>query len=76
MGSDDRKEAIDAWNRRTGEDRVTNLEYIRTCTKEELAVLLCEMHTYCTSCVANRYCGNRHIGFIDWLDEEREGEDE
>lgn len=56
---------------------MTNMEYIQSCTKEELAVLLCEMHMtmHCTSCVANRYCGDRHIGFIDWLDEER-GEDE
>ena len=50
---------------------MTNLEYIRTCTKEELAVLLCEMHAHCTSCVANRYCEDGHIGFIDWLNEER-----
>lgn len=60
---------------------MTNLEYIRTCTKEELVDLLCvELNTDCYCCVAREYCYNehtgfRHTGFIDWLDEERgEGE--
>lgn len=51
---------------------MTNLEYIRTCTKEELAELLCvELDMYCSDCVAREYCYNGHTGFIDWLDEER-----
>ena len=51
---------------------MTNLEYIRTCTKEELAVLLCEMHTYCTLCVANSYCYNGHTGLYEIVEQEGE----
>lgn len=55
---------------------MTNLEYIRTCTKEELVDLLCvDLDMQCSYCVAREYCYNGHTGFIDWLDEER-GEDE
>ena len=55
---------------------MTNLEYIQSCTKEELVGLLCtELKTHCFRCVAREYCYNGHTGFIDWLDEER-GEDE
>ena len=51
---------------------MTNLEYIRTCAKAELAELLCvELKTDCFRCVARGYCYNGHTGFIGWLDEER-----
>lgn len=56
---------------------MTNLEYIRTCTKEELVDLLCvDLDMRCLYCVARKYCYFGHAGFIDWLDEERESEDE
>lgn len=55
---------------------MTNLEYIRTCTKEELAKLLCvELETDCSRCVAREYCYG-HTGFADWLDEKRGDDDE
>ena len=55
---------------------MTNLEYIQSCTKEELVKLLCaELKMNCFGCVAGEYCYHGHTGFIDWLDEER-GEDE
>ena len=55
---------------------MTNLEYIRTCTKEELVKLLCgELITHCSRCVAREYCYNGHTGFIDWLDEKRGGDE-
>ena len=56
---------------------MTNLEYIRTCTKEELVDLLClELRMNCFVCVAKEYCYHGHTGFIDWLDEKRGDEDE
>ena len=55
---------------------MTNLEYIRTCTTAELVDLLCvELDMYCSDCVARGYCYNGHTGFIDWLDEERGGDE-
>ena len=55
---------------------MTNLEYIRTCTKEELVGLLCmELKTSCSRCVAREYCYHGHTGFADWLDEKRGGDE-
>lgn len=54
---------------------MTNLEFIQTCTKEELVRLLCNeiAPTYhCENCVASEHCYIEHNGFIDWLDEEHE----
>lgn len=56
---------------------MTNLEYIQSCTKEELVSLLCvELKTDCSRCVAREYCYYRHTGFADWLDEKRGDDDE
>ena len=56
---------------------MTNLEYIRTCSKTELAYLLCKLLSpprtiHCSDCVANDYCHRGHNGFIEWLTKERE----
>lgn len=56
---------------------MTNMEYIQSCTKEELVNLLCvELKTDCFRCVAEEYCHSGRVGFTDWLDENREDEDE
>lgn len=56
---------------------MTNLEYIQSCTKEELVELLCvEFKTDCFRCVAREYCYFGHPGFIYWLDAERGDDDE
>lgn len=55
---------------------MTNLDYIRSCTKEELAYLLChelieKNASGCHGCIASPYFGNGRVCFIDWLDAER-----
>lgn len=61
---------------------MTNLEFIRSCDKTELAYFLCNLvdndvvhGSYgCEICIAEEYCGYGHNGFIRWLDEEFEFE--
>ena len=50
---------------------MTNLEYIQTCSKEELVHFLCAMLD-CSVCVACEYCDTWHNGFIDWLEREKD----
>lgn len=52
---------------------MTNLEYIRTCSDDELVRVLCDMNE-CHECVASDYCFTGHNGFIDWLKKERGSE--
>lgn len=53
--------------------KITNLEYIKTCSKEKLARFLCdEFGLDCGDCIAKEYCYYGHNGFIDWLSIERE----
>lgn len=52
---------------------MVNLEYIRTCSKEELVKLLCDL-SHCDECAADKYCFIEHAGFIDWLEKERDEE--
>ena len=52
---------------------MTNLEYIRTLSEDELAKILCNM-TECYKCLARDYCISGHNGFIDWLKEESDEE--
>ena len=52
---------------------MTNLEYIRTCSDDELVRVLCEMNQ-CSECIASDYCFTEHNGFIDWLKKERGSE--
>ena len=61
--------------KKKGENIMTNLEFIQTCSKDELIRLLCNeiAPTYhCENCVASEHCYFEHNGFIDWLDEEHE----
>lgn len=55
---------------------MTNLEYYRTCTKEQLAVELCNLvDSYggsCGNCIAQEYCYPGHNGFLTWLDKDVE----
>ena len=60
-------------------DGMTNLDYIRTCDRTELAYLLCKLTSpdgvvNCGNCVASEYCGNGKNGFVEWLRKERESE--
>ena len=51
---------------------MTNLEYIQSCTKEELAKFLCQKLTGdCEDCVAKETCFCGRNGFHIWLDKER-----
>lgn len=50
---------------------MTNLEYIQTCSKEELVHFLCAMSD-CSDCVARDHCHTGHTGFIDWLEREKD----
>lgn len=52
---------------------MTNLEYIRTCSKEELVHFLCAMSD-CSDCVARDHCWYEHTGFNTWLDEDKDDE--
>lgn len=52
---------------------MTNLEYIRTCSKEELVRFFCDLSD-CSDCVARDHCHTGHNGFIDWLDEDKDDE--
>ena len=50
---------------------------MRKGTPEEIAEMLCESmedafkeEYYCDFCPAQSHCRDKHIGFIDWLQEE------
>lgn len=54
---------------------MTNLEFIRTCDKTELADFLCHLSSEnagyrCDVCIAADHCSEYHNGFLGWLDEE------
>ena len=68
---------------------MTNLEFIQTCNKKQLAEFLCgimddidydvkqdlgiELDS-CKYCMAYKYCYRGHNGFLNWLSQEREEE--
>ena len=56
---------------------MTRLEYIQSCTKEELVKYLCEVidvaYGECINCPAGEYCHYKHNGFEDWLEEYQKG---
>lgn len=62
---------------------MTNLEALRTVSKEDVATILCNIvqessqtDDFCECCVASQFCSYKHKGFIDWLDQEnKEGHD-
>lgn len=56
---------------------MTRLKLMRKGTPEEIAEMLCESmedtfkeEDYCEFCQAKLHCREKHIGFIDWLQEE------
>lgn len=54
---------------------MTRLEFIQSCSKEELADFLCNMYDgvitfHCGLCVANEHCQQGERGFLHWLEEE------
>lgn len=54
---------------------MTRLEFIQSCSKEELADFLCNMYDgvitfHCGLCVANEYCQQGNSGFLHWLEED------
>ena len=54
---------------------MTRVEFIQSCSKEELARFLCDMHDnitefHCGLCVANEQCQTDDNGFLHWLEEE------
>ena len=48
-----------------------NLEFIQTCSKEELVRFFCDLSD-CSDCVARDHCRTGHNGFIDWLEREKD----
>ena len=54
---------------------MTNLEYIQSCTKEELAKFICQkIIGDCEDCIAKETCFCGRNGFYIWLDKERRTE--
>ena len=61
---------------------MTRMEYIQSCTKEQLVKFLCdivnetnnrnEYASICEHCPAEGSCSVGHTGFIDWLEQEKE----
>ena len=49
---------------------MTNLEYIQSCTKEELAKFICKLIGDCEACIAKDICFYKHNGLYIWLDKE------
>lgn len=46
---------------------MTNLEFIQSCTPEQLVKILCIINDDCNKCVARDLCREGHTGFSDWL---------
>lgn len=52
---------------------LNNMEYIQSCTKDQLAKVLCDLSdANCGLCAATDYCFFTRNGFLDWLDEKTE----
>jgi len=53
---------------------MTNYEYIKSCSKEQLIKFLCDLFhaDICSFCPASKHCFIGHTGFQDWLDDEHE----
>lgn len=51
---------------------MTNLERIRSMSREEMARLLCERTDTCTSCPYMEDCNTEHNGAFVWLGKESE----
>lgn len=50
---------------------ITNLDFFRTATKNQIAYLLCNIISQnCGQCIAADHCFFKHNGYMDWLDDE------
>lgn len=49
---------------------MTNYEYLKTATKEEISHFLCGMFDECEHCPVRDHCFYGYTGFKAWLDKE------
>lgn len=59
---------------------MTRMEYLQSCSKEELVKFLCSINEndpdQCGHCPASELCHIGHTGFADWLEQPCQGEGE
>ena len=51
--------------------KMTNYEFLKTATKEELRRLFCDSHNECENCPVTDNCFYGNNGFITWLEKEK-----